>query len=77
MLKLKKKKLKIYNKLNLCNIKNVIFFFWFFRILKCVTKQECVTSKVGKDPRGYCSFYIRCNVNLSEKFLGIPIGFLS
>ena len=47
-------KLKIYNKLNLCINKKVIFFFWYFRILKCVTKRECVTSKVRKDPRGNC-----------------------
>ena len=30
------------------------FFFEFFRILKCVTKQECVTARMSKDARGYC-----------------------
>ena len=32
--------------------KNIIEFF---RILKCVTKRECVTSRVRKDARGYCN----------------------
>ena len=49
----KKIKLKVYNKFNLCNIKKVkILIFWFFRILKCVTKRDFVMSKVRKDPRG-------------------------
>ena len=51
---IKKKKLKIYNKFNFCNSKKVKKIFWCFRILKCVTKRECVTSKVSKDPRGNC-----------------------
>ena len=56
---IKKNKLKIYNKFNLCNIKKVkILIFWFFRILKCVTKRECVMSKVRKDPRGNCTLKI-------------------
>ena len=51
----KKIKLKVYNKFNLLNTKKVkIFILWFFRILKCVTKRECVTSKVRRDPRGNC-----------------------
>ena len=55
---IKKNKLKIYNKFNLCNIKKVkIFIFLFFRILKYVTKQECLTSKVRKDPRGNCTCF--------------------
>ena len=28
--------------------------FEFNRILNCVTKRECVTSRVRKDTRGYC-----------------------
>ena len=44
--------LKIYNKFNLCNIEKEKKIFWHFRILKCVTKRECVTSKVRKDPKG-------------------------
>ena len=56
----KKIKLKVYNKFNLCNIKKVkISIIWFFRILKCITKRECVTSKVRKYPRGNC---ISCHV---------------
>ena len=43
MLTLKKNKFKIYNKFILCNTKKVKKnIFWFFRILKCVTKRECV-----------------------------------
>ena len=30
----------------------------FFGVLKCVTKRECVTSKVYKDARGYCIFKV-------------------
>ena len=30
--------------------------FEFNRILKCVTKRECVTSRVRKDARGYCTY---------------------
>ena len=63
----KKLKLKIYNKFNLCNIKKVkIFYFGFFRILKCVTKRECVTSKVRKDPRGNCIYYLALHVQLNS-----------
>ena len=29
--------------------------FELFIIFKCVTKRECVTSKLRKDVRGYCS----------------------
>ena len=32
------------------------FIFEFLRTLKCVTKRECVTSKVRKDVRGNCTF---------------------
>ena len=49
------------------NKKNILFlFFEFFRILKCVTKRECVTSRVRKDARGYCRiniFYKYQNMN--------------
>ena len=42
----------MYNKPNLCNNKKIeIFVIWIFRILKCVTKRECVTLKVRKDPK--------------------------
>ena len=43
----------------MCNIEKVKIFFWFFRILKCVTKRECVTSKVRKDPRGNCICFLK------------------
>ena len=41
------------------SIKNIEkkIFFEFLRILKCVTKRECVTSRVRKDARGYCDYY--------------------
>ena len=49
----------MYNKPSLCNIKKIkTFIFEFFLILKCVTRRECVTSKVRKDVRGYCINYI-------------------
>ena len=32
-------------------------FSEFFKILKCVTKLECLTSRVRKDARGYWLFY--------------------
>ena len=49
---------KLYNKPILYNIKKQIkfLFFEFFRILKCLTTRECVTSQVRKDARGYCTF---------------------
>ena len=37
----------------MCNIEKI--FYLTFRILKCVTKRECVTSKVRKDVRGDCN----------------------
>ena len=62
---IKKIKLKIYNKFNLYNIKKVKnLIFWFFWILKSVTKRECVTSKVRKDPRGNC---IRAKILINKK----------
>ena len=47
---------KVYNINLICEIlqKTIILFLGFFRILKCVTKRECVTSRVRKDSRGYC-----------------------
>ena len=35
-------------------------FFEFFRTLKSVTKRECVTLRVRKDTRGYCTFNLKC-----------------
>ena len=35
--------------------KNKSFIFLILRILKCVTKRECVTSRERKDARGYCT----------------------
>ena len=43
-----------YNK-NFEELKLKFLLFKFFRILKCVTKRECVTSRVRKDARGYCN----------------------
>ena len=47
---------KVYIINLICKIlqKTIILFLGFFRILKCVTKRECVTSRVRKDSRGYC-----------------------
>ena len=54
-------KSKINNKPNLYNTEKIkILYFEFFRNLKCVTKRECVTSRVRKDVRGYCT----SNMNL-------------
>ena len=41
-----KKKLEIINELSRRN---------FLRILKCVTKRECVTKRVRRFARGYCN----------------------
>ena len=55
-------KWKIDNKPNFCNIKkNWIFVFWIFRIPKCVTKREYVTSRVRKDARGDCTYLVHKN----------------
>ena len=44
--------LKKYNKPNFCNIKKKNYNF--YRVLKCITKRQCVTSRVRKDAKGFC-----------------------
>ena len=54
-------------------LKKLKFLFSeFFKILKCVTKRECVTSRVRKDPRGYCSsslnFFMTSSSNTTFRY---------
>ena len=48
-----------------------IVAFEFFKILKCVTKRECVTSRVRKDARGYCINHVKMQVLKKELTLVI------
>ena len=52
-------------------LKKKILLLEFFTILKCVTKWECVTSKVPKDARGYCTKIY----NLISNKLGLNLKF--